>query len=67
MAALMAATAAEVEAPLLVCLEGGYDHDALASSVVATLDGIAAPQAPADIPEEPALPFRERLHPRWLA
>jgi acetoin utilization deacetylase AcuC-like enzyme len=66
MAAHMAAVAEEVAAPLLVCLEGGYDHDALADSVAATLDGIAAPRAAEGVPDEPARPFRERLHPRWL-
>ena len=37
MAASMRDLAAELGAPVLVCLEGGYDLGALAASVVATL------------------------------
>ncbi len=32
----------ELEAPVLVCLEGGYDPGALAASVVSTLEGLGA-------------------------
>ena len=40
MAAAMRDVAAELEAPVLVCLEGGYDLDALAASVVATIEAL---------------------------
>jgi acetoin utilization deacetylase AcuC-like enzyme len=40
MAASMAGLASELGVPLLVCLEGGYDPGALATSVMATLEGI---------------------------
>ena len=40
MAAAMRDLAAELEVPILVCLEGGYDLDALAASVVATLGAL---------------------------
>ncbi|MDQ3759884.1 MAG: histone deacetylase [Actinomycetota bacterium] len=66
MAAAMTGVAAELGAPLLVCLEGGYDPGALASSVVATLDGLggddgAMPASDASL----AAPHRERLRARW--
>ncbi len=37
----MQGLAGEIGAPVLVCLEGGYDPDALASSVVATLEALS--------------------------
>jgi acetoin utilization deacetylase AcuC-like enzyme len=39
--------AAELGAPLLVCLEGGYDPDALARSVMATVRALQSDEAPA--------------------
>jgi acetoin utilization deacetylase AcuC-like enzyme len=42
MAARMKALAEELGAPVLVCLEGGYDTGALAASVVGTLEALSA-------------------------
>ena len=41
LAAEVAELGEELGAPVLVCLEGGYDPGALAASVVATLEGLA--------------------------
>jgi acetoin utilization deacetylase AcuC-like enzyme len=65
MAATMRDLAADLGAPVLVCLEGGYELDALAASVVATLtalqgSGDARPADPA-----PAAPYRERHARHW--
>ena len=65
MAACVRAVAAELEAPVLVCLEGGYDPDALAASVLSTLWGLADGAAPAPAPREPAEPHLARLRERW--
>jgi acetoin utilization deacetylase AcuC-like enzyme len=40
MAATVGAAAREVGAPVLVCLEGGYDPAALAASLIATVNGL---------------------------
>jgi acetoin utilization deacetylase AcuC-like enzyme len=40
----MKALCEEFDAPILICLEGGYDPDALAASVVATLGALGADQ-----------------------
>jgi acetoin utilization deacetylase AcuC-like enzyme len=42
MTALVRDAAAELRAPVVVCLEGGYDPAALAASVVATLEELGA-------------------------
>jgi len=66
MAAAMSGVAAELGAPLLVCLEGGYDPEALGSSVVSTLEGIAGGEATMPGPDSSlATPYRERLRSRW--
>jgi acetoin utilization deacetylase AcuC-like enzyme len=67
MAASMRDLAAELEAPVLVCLEGGYDLDALAASVVATLRALTGSGAPREAPAGPAQPYVERLASRWPA
>ena len=65
MAATMRDEAAELGAPLLVCLEGGYDRAALAASVLATIEALGSErQAPA-APAEPARPYIERQRERW--
>ncbi len=65
MAATMREVGAELGAPLLVCLEGGYDRSALAASVLATIEALATDrQAPA-APAEPARPYIERHRERW--
>jgi acetoin utilization deacetylase AcuC-like enzyme len=65
MAASVHAAATELDAPVLVCLEGGYDLDALAESVGATIgalmDSRSAPRAPA----EPAAPYLDRVRSYW--
>ena len=65
MAASMRVVAAEVEAPVLVCLEGGYDPDALAASVLATMQGIDSAGAPREAPAAPAEPYLERVREHW--
>jgi acetoin utilization deacetylase AcuC-like enzyme len=64
MASLMANLAAELKAPLLICLEGGYDPGALGASVVATLGALNEPRNPgADA--SLVQPYRERFAERW--
>jgi acetoin utilization deacetylase AcuC-like enzyme len=67
MAASMRALASELGAPVLVCLEGGYSLEALARSVVATLDALAGDGASRAAPEAPAVSYRERLSRLWPA
>jgi acetoin utilization deacetylase AcuC-like enzyme len=65
LAASVRELAESLEAPILVCLEGGYALNALAGSVAATIAGLsgseAARRAPADAAREPV----ERLASRW--
>lgn len=65
MAATVAALSDELEAPLLVCLEGGYDPGALGRSVVAMLEGFREPSATGRSDASLAEPFRERLSGHW--
>ncbi|MGH2955570.1 MAG: histone deacetylase family protein [Solirubrobacterales bacterium] len=65
MAASMRELAAELEVPILVCLEGGYALGALAASVVATLDSLSDGASPPEAPEAPARSHRERLARHW--
>ncbi len=51
----------ELGAPVLVCLEGGYDVDALAASVLATVRAIGSDEAAEAAPIEPAVTARARL------
>jgi acetoin utilization deacetylase AcuC-like enzyme len=67
MAASVRDLALELEAPLLVCLEGGYDPVALAASVVATLEAIVGDRAPRRAPPEPAAEAVARLGEHWPA
>ena len=70
MAALMRATADELDVPLGMVLEGGYELGALARSVVATLAafGSAEPPAVPDVALDPlALRAQERLATHWPA
>jgi acetoin utilization deacetylase AcuC-like enzyme len=65
MAATMRDAAAGLGAPLLVCLEGGYDRPALAASVLATIEALGSErQAPA-APADPARAHLERQRPHW--
>jgi len=55
----------ELSAPVLVCLEGGYDVDALAASVLATVRALASPRAPDPTPIEPTEGARRGLGRYW--
>jgi acetoin utilization deacetylase AcuC-like enzyme len=65
MAAAMRGLSAELEAPLLICLEGGYALGALARSVVATLDALGADLPAREAPAEFAAAYRGRLARHW--
>jgi acetoin utilization deacetylase AcuC-like enzyme len=65
LAATMGALGSELEAPLLICLEGGYDRAALAASVLATVEALAQERSPSDAPVEPARPYMERQRAHW--
>lgn len=67
MSATMRALAAELEVPVLVCLEGGYDTGALAASVVATVEALGSDDDAPDAPREPAAPFIDRHRERWAS
>ena len=64
--AAMRDLAGELEVPLLICLEGGYALEALASSVVATLETLAGAEAARIAPAAPAAPYRECHARYWL-
>ena len=65
MAASMRDLGAELGAPVIVCLEGGYSVGALASSVVATLEALGSDHPAREAPADFASPFRERLARYW--
>jgi acetoin utilization deacetylase AcuC-like enzyme len=65
MAASFRELGSELEVPVLVCLEGGYALDALAASVVATLDALGDGASPREAPRDPAQPHRGRLARYW--
>ena len=65
MAATMREEAARLDAPLLVCLEGGYDRAALAASVLATIEALGSEREAPAAPTEPARPYIERQRQRW--
>jgi acetoin utilization deacetylase AcuC-like enzyme len=67
MAAAMRELAAELGAPLLVCLEGGYSLGALSRSVVATLEALSGDGSPHEAPDGPAAGYRDRLARFWPA
>ena len=54
MTATMRDLAGELESPVLVVLEGGYDLGALSASVAATLEALAGESAPREAPAEAA-------------
>ena len=60
LAATMRDLGAEVGAPVLVCLEGGYDPGALARSVAATIEALDGDSAPIPAPVEAAGAHAER-------
>jgi acetoin utilization deacetylase AcuC-like enzyme len=55
----------ELEVPVLICLEGGYDPGALAASVVATITALDGHRPPAAAPIEPAREHLERVGVHW--
>lgn len=61
MSRTMAALGSELGAPLLVCLEGGYDTGALAASVLATLDGLRGEVEPEAADPGLSEPHRTRV------
>jgi acetoin utilization deacetylase AcuC-like enzyme len=65
MSATVRDVAAELDVPVLACLEGGYDPDSLAASVVATLEGLAGSDAPPATDPDLAEPHRARVARRW--
>jgi acetoin utilization deacetylase AcuC-like enzyme len=65
LAATVRGLGAELDAPVLVCLEGGYAREALAASVLATVEGLDGADEPRSAPVEPALAHLERLHRHW--
>ena len=67
MAAAIRDLAGELGAPVLVCLEGGYDPEALADSVLATVEALGGGRGAATASVEPARAHRERLRDRWPA
>jgi acetoin utilization deacetylase AcuC-like enzyme len=62
MAATMRDLGAELGAPVLVCLEGGYDPGALARSVAATIEALGGDSPPIPAPLEAAGEHAERAH-----
>jgi acetoin utilization deacetylase AcuC-like enzyme len=67
MAASIWELATELEAPLLVCLEGGYSLGALSRSVVTTLEALTSERPAREARAEPAAAYRERLARFWPA
>jgi len=65
MAATMRDLGAELGAPAVVCLEGGYAVKALADSVVATIEGLQSSQPPRQASPEPAASYRAQLERHW--
>jgi acetoin utilization deacetylase AcuC-like enzyme len=65
MSATMRDLGAELDAPVLVCLEGGYAPRALAASVVATITALDGDREPSSAPRDPAGSHLERLRRRW--
>jgi acetoin utilization deacetylase AcuC-like enzyme len=65
MAAGIRDLAAELGAPVLVCLEGGYELDALAASVVATTRALTDGHQPRRAPVDHVEPYRARFRGRW--
>src|SRR6266511_5126491 len=57
--------AAELGAPVLLCLEGGYDRGALATSVIATVRALDGDGVPRTAPVEPAQAHIERHRRHW--
>jgi acetoin utilization deacetylase AcuC-like enzyme len=68
MAALLRGVAEELAIPVGAVLEGGYDLDALARSVAATLEGLAGGVGPPEVEPRPlATQAAERVREHWPA
>jgi len=65
MTAAIRGVAAELSAPILVCLEGGYHPHALAASVVATIETLGSDRTARAAPAAPAAPYLERVREHW--
>jgi acetoin utilization deacetylase AcuC-like enzyme len=65
MASSVRAAAADVGAPVLVCLEGGYDLGALSGSVLATIEALVDGAPPAPVARPPAEPYIESVRRYW--
>jgi acetoin utilization deacetylase AcuC-like enzyme len=65
MAASFRELGSELGAPLVACLEGGYNVTALAASVLATIEGLDGADPPRAAPAGPAEPYIARLAPHW--
>jgi len=65
MTATMRDLASELDVPLLVCLEGGYDLDALAESVTATIAALGDSRPPREAPRAPAERYLDRVRRDW--
>jgi acetoin utilization deacetylase AcuC-like enzyme len=65
MAASVRAVASELGVPVLVCLEGGYEPNALAASVLATIEALGSDAEPAPAAADPARRHLERQRERW--
>ncbi|MGI9019323.1 MAG: histone deacetylase family protein [Solirubrobacterales bacterium] len=67
MTAAMRELGAELEAPVLGCLEGGYDPPALAASVLATIEALDSERPVRDVDVGTAEPHRRRVAAAWPA
>ena len=68
LAASVGVVAADLEVPVGVVLEGGYDAGALARGVVRTLDVLSGPPTPPDVALHPLTArLLTALAPRWGA
>ena len=65
MSATMRELGRELEAPVLVCLEGGYDPPALAASVVATIEALDGARPPRPVGLGIAADYLGRVATRW--
>ena len=65
MAASVRDVAEDLGAPVLVCLEGGYDPPALAGSVVATIEALDGDRPARAADPGPAAGYARRLAARW--
>jgi acetoin utilization deacetylase AcuC-like enzyme len=67
MSATMRDLASDLHVPVLVCLEGGYDLDALAESVTATIAALGDSRPPREAPRVPAERYLDRVRRWWPA